>query len=498
MGKPTGFKEIPREMPKRRPVELRVLDWNEIYLEFGDEKLRAQGARCMDCGIPFCNNGCPLGNIIPEWNDLVYKNRWRETLEMLFKTNNFPEFTGRVCPAPCEEACVLGINEKPVTIKLIEQNIIDHAFKNGWVKAQPPEKRTGKKVAVVGSGPAGLGCAAQLNKAGHTVTVFERADRIGGLLMYGIPNFKLEKQLVERRVKLMEEEGIKFVTNANVGKNVKVETLRRDFDAIVLCGGATKARDLAVPGRELKGIYPAMDYLPQSNKVNLGDKVENQITAKDKNVIILGGGDTGADCLGTSLRQGCKSVHQFELLPRPPEQRSYEVVKKGDIAPWPYWPMILRTSSAHEEGEVRTHQHRDWSINTKYFKGDDGGVNGGNVKKIGGVKLEWQKDAAGKWAMKEIPGSEFEMDCDLCLLALGFLGPETDGAISQLGLKLDPRGNVVVDQDYMTSVPGVFSAGDMRRGQSLVVWAISEGRCAAHGVDKFLMGRSDLPKLKLF
>ena len=317
MGKPTGFKEIPREMPKRRPVELRVLDWDEIYLEFGDDKLRAQGARCMDCGIPFCNNGCPLGNIIPEWNDLVYKNRWREALEMLFKTNNFPEFTGRICPAPCEEACVLGINEKPVTIKLIEQNIIDHAFANGWVKPQPPEKRTGKKVAVVGSGPAGLACAAQLNKAGHHVTVFERADRIGGLLMYGIPNFKLEKQVVDRRVQLMKDEGITFVTNANVGKNVNVEDLRRDFDAIVLCGGATKSRDLPVPGRELTGIYPAMDFLPQANKVNLGDKVENQIVAKDKNVVILGGGDTGADCLGTSASPGVQERAPIRASPAP-------------------------------------------------------------------------------------------------------------------------------------------------------------------------------------
>lgn len=499
MGKPTGFKEIPREMPTRRPVELRILDWNEIYIPFGDDKqheakLRDQGARCMDCGIPFCNNGCPLGNIIPDWNDLVYKNRWREALEVLFKTNNFPEFTGRVCPAPCEEACVLGINEKPVTIKLIEQNIIDEAYQRGYVKTEPPEKRTGKKVAVVGSGPAGLAAADQLNKAGHHVTVFERADRVGGLLMYGIPNFKLEKHIVLRRVKRMEDEGVKFVVNANVGKTIKVEDLRRDFDAIVLCGGATKSRDLPVPGRELKGIYPAMDFLPQANKVNLGDTVENQTTATGKHVVILGGGDTGADCLGTSLRQGCASVHQFELLPKPPEQRSAEVVNKGDVAPWPYWPMILRTSSAHEEGEMRTHQHRDWSINTKYFKGDEQG----NVKKLGGVKLEWQKDLAGKWSMKEIAGSEFEMDCDLCLLALGFLGPETDGAIAQLELKLDPRGNVVVDENYMTSVPGVFSAGDMRRGQSLVVWAISEGRCAAHGVDQFLMGRSDLPKLKLF
>src|SRR2546421_2235026 len=337
MGKPTGFKEIPREMPKRRPVDLRILDWNEIYIPFPEEKLRAQGARCMDCGIPCWRGptGCPLGNIIPEWNDLLYKSGWREALDMLFKTNNFPEFTGRICPAPCEEACVLGINEKPVTIKLIEQNIIDHAFQEGWVTPEPPEKRTGKNVAVVGSGPAGLACAAQLNKAGHTVTVFERADRVGGLLMYGIPNFKLEKRLVERRVKLMEAEGVKFVTNANVGHNVKVDKLRRDFDAIVLCGGATKARDLPVPGRELQGIHLAMDFLPQQNKVNLGDKVENQLTAKDKHVVILGGGDTGADCLGTSIRQGCKSVKQFELLPRPPDKRG----QRG-VAPWPWWPMV--------------------------------------------------------------------------------------------------------------------------------------------------------------
>ncbi|HEY1629212.1 MAG TPA: glutamate synthase subunit beta, partial [Tepidisphaeraceae bacterium] len=381
MGKPTGFKEIPREMPKRRPVELRILDWNEIYLDFPSDKLRAQGARCMDCGIPFCNNGCPLGNIIPEWNDLVYKNRWREAIDMLHKTNNFPEFTGRVCPAPCEEACVLGINEKPVTIKNIELNIIEHAWKNGWVKPEPPETRTGKKVAVVGSGPAGLACAAQLNKAGHLVTVFERADRIGGLLMYGIPNFKLEKQVVERRVKILEAEGVKFVTNANVGKNIKVENLRRDFDAIVLCGGSTKARDLPVPGRELSGIYYAMQYLPLSNKKNLGDQVPDDqfISAKDKHVIILGGGDTGADCLGTALRQECKSVRQFELLPKPPESRG-----EGDVAPWPYWPMIYRSSSAHEEAVgLAGADIRDFAINTKKFVGD-GGANGGVVKKLHG------------------------------------------------------------------------------------------------------------------
>jgi glutamate synthase (NADPH) small chain len=331
MGHPTGFKELPRELPRRRPVELRILDWDEVYHEFPEDKLRAQGARCMDCGIPFCNNGCPLGNIIPEWNDLVYKDRWRDALDMLFKTNNFPEFTGRVCPAPCEEACVLGINEKPVAIKLIEQNIIDRGFAEGWVRPRVPEKRTGKSVAVIGSGPAGLAAAAQLNKAGHRVTVFERADRIGGLLTYGIPNFKLEKKIVERRVRLMEEEGIVFKTNANVGQDVKIEDLRRDFDAIVLCGGATDARDLKVPGRELGGVYKAMDYLPLQNKRNLGDAIadEHFITAKDKHVIILGGGDTGADCLGTAQRQGAKSIRQFELLPRPPEARTSDM-------PWPY------------------------------------------------------------------------------------------------------------------------------------------------------------------
>src|SRR4051812_47434926 len=494
MGKPTGFKEISRELPKRRPVELRVLDWKEIYLDFAPEKLRQQGARCMDCGIPFCNNGCPLGNIIPEWNDLVYRDRWRDALDMLFKTNNFPEFTGRVCPAPCEEACVLGINEKPVTIKNIEVNIIERAFDEGWVQPQPPRVRTGKKVAVIGSGPAGLGCAAQLNKAGHSVTVFERSDRIGGLLTYGIPEFKLEKQIVDRRVKIMEAEGIKFVTSANVGQNVKVETLRRDFDAIVLCGGATKARDLNVPGRDLRGVYYAMEYLPQSNRASLGETVPNQITAKGKHVIILGGGDTGADCLGTALRQGAASVKQFELMPRPPEKRG-----EPGVAPWPYWPFISRTSSAHEEAAKLCGgtDCRDYAINTKKFSGDEDG----NVRKLHGIRLEWSNDpATGRPTMKEMPSSDFELDCDLCLLAMGFLGPEADdkSPVKQLGLKLDARGNVVADENYQTSVEGIFAAGDMRRGQSLVVWAISEGRCAAHGVDKFLMGESDLPKLKLF
>jgi glutamate synthase (NADPH/NADH) small chain len=499
MGKPTGFKEISRETPKRREVRLRLLDWSEVYLDFADEKLRKQGARCMDCGVPFCNSnqGCPLGNIIPEWNDLVYRNRWRDALEMLLKTNNFPEFTGRICPAPCEEACVLGINDKPVTIKNIEQAIIEHAFEQGWIKPQPPEVRTGKKVAIVGSGPAGLGAAAQLNKAGHFVTVFERADRIGGLLMYGIPNFKLEKRFVDRRVKIMEQEGIKFVANANVGVNVKVDDLRRDFDAIVLCGGATKARELPVPGRELSGIHLAMTYLPLQNKKNLGDQIfaEQMIDAKDKHVIILGGGDTGADCLGTALRQGCKSVRQFELLERPKDARSNEAVMEGKVQPWPQWPTIFRTSGAHEEAnEVAGREIRDFSINTKSFSGENG-----VVKKLHGVKVEWATDASGRKSMKEVPGSEFEMPCDLCLLALGFVHPEKDGPIEQLGLKLDARGNIQCDENYATSVPGIFAAGDVRRGQSLVVWAISEGRQAARSVDAFLMGSSDLgPAIKLF
>jgi glutamate synthase (NADPH/NADH) small chain len=495
MGKPTGFKEFPRQTPSRKPVNLRVLDWDEIYLPFGDDKaheakLREQGARCMDCGIPFCNNGCPLGNIIPEWNDLVYKNRWKDALAMLFKTNNFPEFTGRVCPAPCEEACVLGINEKPVTIKLIEQNIIDHAYAHGWVKPEPPATRTGKKVAIVGSGPAGLAAAAQLNKAGHWVTVFERADRVGGLLMYGIPNFKLEKSVVLRRVKIMEEEGIKFIVNANVGVNVKVEDLRRDFDAIVLAGGSTQSRDLPVPGRDLNGIHFAMDYLPQQNKWNLGDQINGQITAKDKHVIILGGGDTGADCLGTALRQGAKSIRQFELLPKPPEARVADM-------PWPTWPMIYRTSGAHEEAaDFLGHGKdcRDFAVNTKHFVGDENG----HVKKLHGVRLEWELAGSRPVKMKEVAGSEFDLDCDLCLLALGFVHPEHPGPIEQLGLTKDARGNVLVNDQYMSSTPGVFAAGDIRRGQSLVVWAISEGRCAAHAVDEFLMGSSNLPFLKLF
>ncbi len=478
MGKVTGFLEIQRQTATRRPVEERIKDYSQVYCEPADELVQTQGARCMDCGIPFCHTGCPLGNIIPDWNDLVYQNRWREAIEVLHKTNNFPEFTGWVCPAPCETACVLGINDDPVTIKLIELSVITHAFREGWIKPQPPKVRTGKKVAVIGSGPAGLACAAQLNKAGHTVTVFERADRIGGLLTYGIPDFKLEKSLVQRRLDLMAEEGIHFKPNSHVGFNVPVDELRQKFDVLVLCGGATQARDLPVPGRELDGIHFAMEFLPQQNKRAAGEVVSGkEITAKGKHVVILGGGDTGSDCHGTAIRQGALSVRSWELLPKPPAERTSSM-------PWPYWPMILRTSTSHEEGG-----ERDWSVSTKYFSGSQG-----KVKKLHAVRIEFgPADGTGRRPMNDVPGSEFEVRADLVLLALGFLGPEQNGMIQQLGLKLDGRGNVAADRDYMTSVPGIFSAGDMRRGQSLVVWAISEGRQCARGVDKFLMGSSELP-----
>jgi len=475
MGKITGFLEYERETPHKEAPASRLKHWHEFEEKTPEEQLRVQGARCMDCGIPFCHKGCPLGNIIPDWNDLVYRNRWREAIDRLHATNNFPEFTGRICPAPCEEACVLNINNDPVTIKNIEKNIIEHAFREGWVGPRIPSRRSGKKVAVVGSGPAGLACAQQLARAGHLVTVFERADRIGGLLRYGIPDFKMEKHLIDRRMDHMKAEGVTFVTNAHVGVNVPVEQLRREFDAIVLSGGATKPRDLPVPGRELKGIHFAMEFLPAQNKVVAGDTVSNQILATGKRVVILGGGDTGSDCLGTSNRHGAVSVHQFELLPEPPKDRP--------PLTWPNWPMILRTSSSHEEGVTR-----DFSINTKRFSGDANG----NVKQLHGVHLEWTQEN-GRPVMKEIPGSEFTIDCELVLLALGFLGPEPDGMIKQLGVGLTDRGNVQVDPQYQTTVPGVFSCGDMRRGQSLVVWAIWEGRECALGVDRFLMGETSLP-----
>jgi len=475
MGKITGFVEYKRENPARRPVTERLKDWGEYELKPSDDKLKVQGARCMDCGIPFCHKGCPLGNIIPDWNDLVYRGRWREALDRLHSTNNFPEFTGRVCPAPCEEACVLNINNDPVTIKLIEKNIIDHGFAEGWVPPQPAARRTGKKVAVVGSGPSGLACAQQLARAGHSVTVFERSDRIGGLLMYGIPDFKLEKRYVNRRVDQMRAEGVEFVTSCNVGADIDGDTLRSRFDAICLTIGSTKPRDLPIPGRELAGIHFAMDFLPQQNKRNAGDTIDPaiSITATGKRVVILGGGDTGSDCLGTSNRQGAIEVSQFELLPMPPAQRTHEM-------PWPEWPMILRTSTSHEEG-VR----RDWSIGTKKFTGHNG-----RVSKLHAVRLAWQREN-GRMVMEEVADSEFDLDCDLVLLALGFLSPETETVVTQLGLKLDQRGNIACE-NYTTSVPGVFAAGDARRGQSLVVWAIWEGREAARTVDRYLSGETYL------
>jgi glutamate synthase (NADPH) small chain len=476
MGKITGFMEIKRETPSRRPVAERLKDWREFDLKLPEEKLREQGARCMDCGIPFCHKGCPLGNIIPDWNDLIYRGRWRDAIDRLHSTNNFPDFTGRVCPAPCEEACVLNINNDPVTIKLIEKNIIDHAFAEGWVAPQPAARTTGKSVAVVGSGPAGLACAQQLARAGHAVTLYERADRPGGLLTYGIPDFKLEKWIVNRRVEQMKAEGVEFVTSCRVGFDIHADELRAKHDAIVLTMGATKPRDLPIPGRELSGIHFAMEFLPQQNKRNFGDTLDStkDILATGKRVVILGGGDTGSDCLGTSNRQGAIGVHQFELLPMPPEKRTVEM-------PWPDWPMILRSSSSHEEGVMR-----DWSINTKRFEGENG-----QVKKLIGVRLNWKHDGA-RMVMEEIPGTEFEIECELVLLALGFLGPESDGIVSELGLKLDPRSNIEC-QNYATSVPGVFAAGDSRRGQSLVVWAIWEGREAARATDAYLMGETFLP-----
>ncbi|MCC7519529.1 MAG: glutamate synthase subunit beta [Verrucomicrobiae bacterium] len=476
MGSPTGFKEIPRELAPDRPVSERLRDWREISGLLPDDRLRAQGARCMDCGIPFCHSACPVGNLIPQWNDLVNRGRWRDALTMLLKTNNFPEFTGRVCPAPCEEACVLNLERRPVTIKQIERAIIEHAFAQGWIVPQPPLLRTGKKVAVVGSGPAGLAAAAQLNKAGHLVTVFERADRVGGLLTYGIPSFKLEKSVVARRVNLMEQEGIVFRVNAHVGKDLPAGGLLGEFDALCLAGGAALPRDLPVPGRDLRGIHFAMEFLPRQNRLNFGEaESEGFLSAQGKHVVVIGGGDTGSDCVGTAHRQGAKSVTQFELLPRPPEERTPDM-------PWPRWPMILRVSTSHEEGG-----RRDWSVSTKAFSGEKG-----LVKSLHATRLEWTKGIDGRPGMKEVPGSEFEAPCDLCLLAMGFLGPEKGGMLDQLGVKLNAQGNVATDANFMTSLPGVFAAGDMRRGQSLVVWAIQEGRQAARAVDAFLMGRSDL------
>ena len=464
-----------RELPKRRPIPVRVLDWQEVYEDFPPEKVRLQGARCMDCGIPFCHTGCPLGNLIPEWNDLVYRDRWEAAAHRLHATNNFPEFTGRLCPAPCETACVLGINEPAVTIKQIEVEISDRAWEDGFVQPVLVEKSTGKQVAVVGSGPAGLAAAQQLTRAGHAVTVFERADRIGGLLRYGIPEFKMEKRHLDRRIAQMEAEGTTFQTNANVGENVPVGDLRQ-FDAVVLAGGATAWRDLPVPGRELTGVYQAMEFLPWGNRVQQGDLDEAPITAKDKRVVIIGGGDTGADCLGTSIRQGALEVHQFEILPRPPETRV-------DSMPWPTYPMIYRVSSAHEEGGERV-----FAVNTECFLGDDDG----NLRSLRAHEVE-QKIVDGRMTFEKVEGTDFELPCELVLLAMGFVGPQRPGLLEQLGVEINERGTVSRDDAFRTNLDDVFVCGDMGRGQSLIVWAIAEGRSCAAAVDEFLMGETLLP-----
>ena len=467
MADPKGFMKYPREGPKRRPVELRVLDWKEFYEPMPEDALKAQGARCMDCGVPFCqsHNGCPVVNLIPEWNDLVHRGRWKDALKALHTTNNFPEFTGRLCPAPCESACVLGINEAPVSIRVIEWNIIDKGFDEGWVQPILSPYNTGKTVAVVGSGPSGLACAQQLARAGHRVTVFEKADRIGGLLVYGIPDFKMEKWVVDRRLEQMKAEGVEFCANVEVGRDLSGEELRRRYDAVCLAMGAEQARELPVPGRELKGIHLAMDYLIQQNKRNTGQVITDEpITAKGKRVVIIGGGDTGSDCLGTTHRQGCVEVHQFELLPEPPPQRA-------DSTPWPLWPMQLRTSHAHEEG-----CDRQWSVSTTKFTGHNG-----HVTKLHGRRVTFEN---GKFT--PLPNNDFEMNVDLVLLAMGFTGPVKNGLLDSLGVAYDARGNVLVDQNFMTSVPAVFAGGDVRRGASLIVWAIAEGRKMAASVDQYL------------
>ncbi len=479
MGKPTGFIEFGRRHPERRPVADRVQDYREFYHRWPESTAREQGGRCMDCAVPFCHTGCPLGNVIPEFNHFVYMGDWENALRVLLSTNNFPEFTGRICPAPCEASCVLSINSDPVTIEYVEKEIADRGYEEGWIRPNPPAVRTGKRVAVVGSGPAGLAAAQQLNRAGHWVTVLERSEYIGGLLVLGIPDFKLDKEVLRRRLAIMEEEGITFRTGVDVGVDISSDRLLRDFDAVCLTCGSTVPRDLPVPGRELAGVHFAMEYLTQQNRLNAGQDVslEERLTAEGKRVIILGGGDTGADCLGTAHRQGAELVSQYELLAEPPVNRP-----AGN--PWPEWPMILRSSVAHDEGGIR-----DYSILTKSFSGSDG-----KVEKLHGVRVEWSEpEDGGRPSMTEVPDSEFEVETDLVLLAMGFLHPEHDGLLTQLGVELDPRGNVKIGDDRMSSVPGVFAAGDTARGQSLVVWAIAEGRETARAVDLYLMGETNLP-----
>ena len=481
MGKITGFMEIERHDRPYAPVPERIRVYKEFVKALPDAEMSQQGARCMDCGIPFCQTGCPVNNIIPDWNDLVYRGHWRDAIEVLHSTNNFPEFTGRVCPAPCEAACTLNINDDPVTIKSIEQAIADKAWAEGWVEPQVPERKTGKKVAVVGSGPAGLACAQQLARAGHDVTLFEKNDRIGGLLRYGIPDFKMEKVHIDRRVGQMQAEGVTFRTGVHVGVSMPASDLLAQFDAVALTGGSEKPRDLPVPGRELRGVHFAMDFLPQQNKAVAGDPVPGQIMATGKHVVVIGGGDTGSDCIGTSIRQGAASVTNFELMPMPPEQEDKPLT-------WPYWPLKLRTSSSHEEGA-----ERDFAVATKAFHGE-----GGRVTSLTACHVEWVKDAKGGMAMKEVPGTEFTIPAELVLLAMGYLHPVHEGLLAQLAVAKDARGNVKAATEgagaYATSVPKVFAAGDMRRGQSLIVWAIREGRQCAREIDAFLMGSSDLPR----
>ncbi len=476
MGKITGFKEFERQDETYRSVIDRVKNYNEFTVPLSDQEITKQGSRCMDCGIPFCHSGCPLGNLIPDFNHMVHQGEWQKASWILHSTNNFPEFTGRLCPAPCEQACVLGIIEDPVSIENIEKNIVERAFKEGWIKPQPPKTRTGKTIAVIGSGPAGLAAAQQLNRAGHTVTVFERHDEVGGLLRYGIPNFKMEKGIIDRRIKILEAEGIIFKTNVNVGVTYDVKDLKA-FDAIVLCGGATETRSLPTPGIDANGVVQAMDFLTQQTKVLFGKKVENQIMATDKNVIVIGGGDTGSDCIGTSNRHGAKSVVNFEIMPKPPGERS-------PTTPWPFWPLKLKTSSSHQEGS-----ERNWLINTKEFVKDETG----KLIALKTVNVEWKMVPGQRPQLIEIAGTEKTWPCDLALLALGFTGPESTLA-DKLGIKRDARSNYIAEYGkYQTNVKNIFTAGDMRRGQSLIVWAISEGREAARQVDLFLMGKSELP-----
>ncbi len=484
MGKITGFMEIERSKQPYRPVENRIQDWNQVMASWQVDSLKDQAARCMDCGIPFCHQGCPLGNLIPDWNDLVYRDQWQEAINRLHATNNFPEFTGTLCPAPCEGSCVLGINDDPVNIKAVELSIINKAWEEGWIQPQIAPVKTGKKVAIIGSGPAGLAASQQLARAGHEVTLYERDDRIGGLLRYGIPEFKMEKKVLDRRMQQMKAEGVTFKTNANVGVNIAIEDLRNEFDAVILTGGACDRRDLPIEGRELKGIHQAMEYLPMQNRLCEGDAMpDNFISAKGKHVVIIGGGDTGADCLGTANRQGALSVHQLEIMPKPPFSRAED-------NPWPEWPRTFRTASAHEEGVERV-----YSVSTKKFLGDDdGSVKSLELVRMHMVNVDGRATVdGGRLQLEEVEDSHESLPADLVLLAMGFVGPEKPGMLEQLGVELNARGNVVCDKNWMTSEEGIFVAGDMQRGQSLIVWAIAEGRSVAKSVDEYLMGSTDLP-----